>query len=101
METRTRAGVLMLRILSPIILNTRTLALAAPETDGSANRVTRGYGEAVGPAAEDGSQYRADAGHSGYTANQLPSDPSRVWNWEGKALSGLIVPPIARTCDVW
>ena len=101
METRTRAGVVTLGILSLIILSTLTLALAAPETEGSANHVIYEYGEDVGPDAEDGSQYRADAGHSGYTTSQLPSDRSPVWKWEGKAPSGLIVLPISRTCDVW
>jgi outer membrane protein assembly factor BamB len=75
-----------LGILSLIVLSTLTLALAAPETDGSnMNRVTYWKGEEAGPDAEDWSQYRADAGHSGYTASQLPSDLSLVWKYEGKA----------------
>ncbi|MEA1909371.1 MAG: PQQ-binding-like beta-propeller repeat protein [Euryarchaeota archaeon] len=85
METRTRAGVVTLGIISLIVLSTLTLALAAPETDGSANHVTYGYGEDVGQDAEDWSQYRADAGHSGYTVSQLPSDLSMVWKYEGAA----------------
>ena len=101
LETRTRAGVVMLGILSLIVLSTLTLALAAPETGGSANRVAYEYGEDVGHDAEDWSQYRADAGHSGYAASQLPSDRSTLCKWEGKTPSGLIVLPIARTCDVW
>ncbi|KAF5415201.1 MAG: hypothetical protein U9N46_11930 [Euryarchaeota archaeon] len=101
METRTRAGVVALGILSLIVLSTLTLALAAPETDGGTNRVTCWTGEEAGPDAEDLPRYRADARHSEYTASQLPSDLSLVRKWEGKAPSGPIVIPISRTCDVW
>ena len=88
LETRTRAGVVTLGILSPIVLSTLTLALDAPETDGSTNRVTYRTGEEAGPDAGDLPRYRADAGHSGDTASHLPSDLSRIWKWEGKAPSG-------------
>ena len=100
METKTRAGVVTLGILSLIVPSTPTPALAAPETDGGTNRVTCGADEEAGPDAEDLSQYRADAGHSRYTASQLPSDLSRIWKWEGKAPSGPIVTYTSRTCDV-
>ena len=100
-ETRTRAGVMTLGILSLIILSTLTLALAAPETDDNTNRVTCWKGEEAGPDGEDLPRYRVDVGHGGYTASQLPSDRSMVRKWEGKSPSGLIAIPIVRTCDVW
>lgn len=99
METRTRAGVVTLGGISPIVLSTLTLALAAPVTGGDImNPAYRGSKEENG---NDGwPRYRADAGYSGYTASQLPSDLSLVWKWEGKAPSGPDVIYTSRTCDV-
>jgi len=55
-QLETRAGVVTLGILLLTVLGTLTLALAAPETDGSTNRATYWNGEKADPDAEDWSQ---------------------------------------------
>ncbi|NAS89244.1 hypothetical protein C4E24_05840 [ANME-1 cluster archaeon AG-394-G21] len=101
---KTKAKIAALGILLMIVISTATLTLAsaAPIENGNTTNLTRGYINESSPVSfvspattfsvsslekkqgDDWPQYRADAGRSGYTTNQLPSALSLIWKYEGK-----------------